>query len=109
MPKLEEGNIWLRATMPMSISLEKAAEYTTRVRRILRGCPDDPKVECAEANRTHPEVMTVISQLGRPDDGTDVTGYFNLELYAPLKPFDEWRRGYTKDDLIEVAPIFRTG
>jgi heavy metal efflux system protein len=100
MPKLEEGNIWLRATMPMSISLEKAAEYTTRMRRILRGCPDDPKAECTDANRTHPEVVTVISQLGRPDDGTDVTGYFNLEMYAPLKPFDEWRRGYTKDDLV---------
>ncbi|HXX66309.1 MAG TPA: efflux RND transporter permease subunit, partial [Polyangiaceae bacterium] len=100
MPKLEEGNIWLRATMPMSISLEKAAEYTTRMRRIVRGCPDDPNVECTEANRTHPEVTTVISQLGRPDDGTDVTGYFNLEIYAPLKPFEEWRRGYTKDDLI---------
>jgi cobalt-zinc-cadmium resistance protein CzcA len=101
MPKLEEGNIWLRATMPMSISLEKAAEYTTRMRRIMRGCPDDPKVECTDANRTHPEVVTVISQLGRPDDGTDVTGYFNLELYVPLKPFDEWKRGYTKDDLVD--------
>jgi heavy metal efflux system protein len=100
MPKLEEGNIWLRATMPMSISLAKASEYTTRMRRIMRGCPDDPKVECTDANRTHPEVVTVISQLGRPDDGTDVTGYFNLELYVPLKPFDEWRRGYTKDDLV---------
>jgi heavy metal efflux system protein len=101
MPKLEEGNIWLRATMPMSISLEKAAEYTTRMRRIMLGCPDDPKAECTEANRSHPEVTTVISQLGRPDDGTDVTGFFNLELYVPLKPFDEWRRGYTKDDLVE--------
>jgi heavy metal efflux system protein len=101
MPKLEEGNIWLRATMPMSISLQKAAEYTTRMRRIMRGCPDDPTIECTDANRTHPEVVTVISQLGRPDDGTDVTGFFNLEIYAPLKPFDEWRRGYTKDDLID--------
>jgi cobalt-zinc-cadmium resistance protein CzcA len=101
MPKLEEGNLWIRATMPMSISLEKSSEYTTTMRRILRGCPDDPKVECTDANRTHPEVVTVISQLGRPDDGTDVTGFFNIELYAPLKPFDEWPRGMTKDKLTE--------
>jgi cobalt-zinc-cadmium resistance protein CzcA len=101
MPKLEEGNLWIRATMPMSISLEKSSEYTTKMRRILRGCPEDPKVECTDANRTHPEVVTVISQLGRPDDGTDVTGFFNIELYAPLKPFDEWPRGMTKDKLTE--------
>jgi heavy metal efflux system protein len=101
MPKLEEGNFWIRATMPMSISLEQAAAYTTRMRRIVRGCPDDPKVECTDENRTRPEVTTVISQLGRPDDGTDVTGFFNLELYAPLKPFDEWPRGMTKEKLTE--------
>ena len=101
MPKLEEGNLWIRATMPMSISLEKSAEYTTRMRRILRGCPLDPKAACTDANRTHPEVVTVISQLGRPDDGTDVTGFFNIEFFAPLKPFDEWPRGMTKDSLTE--------
>jgi cobalt-zinc-cadmium resistance protein CzcA len=99
MPKLEEGNLWIRATMPMSISLEKSAEYTTRMRRILRGCPDDMTVACTDANRKHPEVVTVISQLGRPDDGTDVTGFFNIEFFAPLKPFDEWPRGMTKDSL----------
>ena len=101
MPKLEEGNFWIRATMPMSISLEQATEYTTRMRRIVRGCPEDPKVECTEQNRTRPEVVTVISQLGRPDDGTDVTGFFNLELYAPLKSFDEFRHGMTKEKLTE--------
>ncbi len=101
MPKLEEGNLWIRATMPMSISLEKSAEYTTRMRRILRGCPDDPTSACTEANRKHPEVVTVISQLGRPDDGTDVTGFFNIEFFAPLKPFDEWPRGMTKDKLTD--------
>jgi cobalt-zinc-cadmium resistance protein CzcA len=101
MPKLEEGNLWIRATMPMSISLEQSAQYTTRMRRILRGCPDDPKVECTDQNRKHPEVVTVISQLGRPDDGTDVTGFFNIELYAPLKPFGEWPRGLTKDALTD--------
>jgi cobalt-zinc-cadmium resistance protein CzcA len=101
MPKLEEGNLWIRATMPMSISLEKSSEYTTRMRRILRGCPLDVKVQCTDANRTHPEVITVISQLGRPDDGTDVTGFFNIVFFAPLKPFDEWPRGMTKDTLTE--------
>jgi cobalt-zinc-cadmium resistance protein CzcA len=101
MPKLEEGNLWIRATLPMSISLERSAEYTTRMRRILRGCPDDPKIECTDANRKHPEVLTVISQLGRPDDGTDVTGFFNIEFFAPLKPFGEWPRGLTKDTLTD--------
>jgi cobalt-zinc-cadmium resistance protein CzcA len=101
MPKLEEGNLWIRATLPMSISLEKSAEYTTRMRRILRGCPDDAKAECTDANRKYPEVLTVISQLGRPDDGTDVTGFFNIEFFAPLKPFDEWPRGMTKDRLTD--------
>jgi cobalt-zinc-cadmium resistance protein CzcA len=101
MPKLEEGNLWIRATMPMSISLEKSAEYTTRMRRILRGCPNDPDVACTDANRKYPEVLTVISQLGRPDDGTDVTGFFNIEFFAPLKPFGEWPRGMTKDKLTD--------
>src|SRR5580658_995398 len=101
MPKLEEGNLWIRATLPMSISLERSAEYTTRMRRIIRGCPNDPKVECSDANRKHPEVVTVISQLGRPDDGTDVTGFFNVEFFAPLKPFGEWPRGLTKDKLTD--------
>ncbi len=101
MPKLEEGNLWIRATLPMSISLEKSAEYTTRMRRILRGCPEDPKVECTDANRKYPEVVTVVSQLGRPDDGTDVTGFFNIEFFAPLKPFDQWPHGMTKDKLTD--------
>ena len=101
MPKLEEGNLWIRAALPMSISLEKSAEYTTRMRRILRGCPEDPKVECTDANRKYPEVVTVVSQLGRPDDGTDVTGFFNIEFFAPLKPFDQWPHGMTKDKLTD--------
>src|SRR5262249_19271046 len=98
MPKLEEGNLWIRATLPMSISLEQSAKYVGRMREIVRGCLD---AECAEAKRSHPEVTTVISQLGRPDDGTDVTGFFNIELFAPLRPFDEWKRGYTKKQLTD--------
>jgi heavy metal efflux system protein len=101
MPKLEEGNLWIRATVPMSISLEKSAEYTSKMRRILRGCPKDASAECTDANRRHPEVVTVVSQLGRPDDGTDVTGFFNIEFFAPLMPFDKWPRGGTKKDLTD--------
>jgi Cu/Ag efflux pump CusA len=51
--------------------------------------------------KNFPEVETVVSQQGRPDDGTDATGFFNAEFFAPLKPAKEWRRGMTKDKLIE--------
>jgi cobalt-zinc-cadmium resistance protein CzcA len=86
MPTLEEGNLWIRATLPTSISLEQSSKYVGKMRQILR---------------RHPEVITVISQLGRPDDGTDVTGFNNIEIYAPLKPLDQWRRGETKEKLTE--------
>jgi cobalt-zinc-cadmium resistance protein CzcA len=101
MPHLEEGNFWIRATFPMSISLEQSAKYVGRMRSILRGCPEDATAPCDEAQRKHPEVLTVVSQLGRPDDGTDVAGFQNIELFAPLKPFDEWPRGLTKDLLTD--------
>jgi cobalt-zinc-cadmium resistance protein CzcA len=86
MPKLEEGNFWIRATLPMSISLEQSAKYVGRMRAILR---------------EHDEVESVVSQLGRPDDGTDASGFSNIELFAPLKPFEEWRSGRTKETLTE--------
>ena len=70
------------------------------MRDILRGCPETG-VACTEQNRRHPEVVTVVSQLGRPDDGTDVTGFSNIEFFAPLKPFDEWRHGQTKEELTD--------
>ncbi|HSU65044.1 MAG TPA: CusA/CzcA family heavy metal efflux RND transporter [Burkholderiales bacterium] len=86
LPHLEEGNLWIRAALPPTISLEAGEPFTERMRKILRG---------------HPEVITVVSQHGRPDDGSDAAGFFNVELFAPLKPFDEWTRGLTKDKLIE--------
>ncbi len=86
MPKLEEGNFWIRATLPMSISMSESATYTNRMRAILKH---------------HPEVLSVVSQLGRPDDGTDVAGFNNIELFAPLKPFDEWPNGLTKEKLTD--------
>jgi cobalt-zinc-cadmium resistance protein CzcA len=101
MPKLEEGNFWIRATLPTSISLDQSAKYVGRMRSILRGCPTDANLACDDAHRAHPEVLTVVSQLGRPDDGTDVSGFYNIEFFAPLKPFDEWPRGLTKEKLTE--------
>jgi cobalt-zinc-cadmium resistance protein CzcA len=101
MPKLEEGNFWIRATLPMSISFEESSSFVPRMRDILRGCPKDKTIACTEQNRTHPEVLHVVSQLGRPDDGTDVTGFSNIEFFAPLKPFDEWEKGQTKEKLTD--------
>jgi heavy metal efflux system protein len=97
MPKLEEGNFWIRATLPMSISLEQSAKYVGRMRAVILGCPDAE--HCDLAHRAHPEITTVVSQLGRPDDGTDVSGFYNIELFAPLKPSKEWPRGVTKDSM----------
>ena len=87
LPHLEEGNLWIRATMPASVSLEASDSYVNRMR---------------EAIKSYPEVRTVISQHGRPDDGTDATGFFNAEFFAPLKRFDEWPDGMDKDRLIAV-------
>ncbi len=100
MPKLEEGNFWIRATLPTSISLEQSAKYVGRMRAIVRGCPEDGS-PCNDATRKHPEVLHVVSQLGRPDDGTDVAGFQNIELFAPLAPFDEWPKGVTKEKLTD--------
>jgi heavy metal efflux system protein len=87
MPKLEEGNFWIRATLPLSISLPQSSRYVRRMREILR---------------SRPEVVTVVSQLGRPDDGTDVSGPYNIELFVPLKPFEKWPRGMDKEKLTKV-------
>ena len=86
MPALEEGNLWVRATMPVDISFDQAARLANDIRAMFRQSP---------------EVTTVVSQLGRPDDGTDPTSFFNAEFLANLKPQNEWRRGLSKDDLVE--------
>ena len=99
MPKLEEGNFWIRATLPMSISLEQSARFVGRMRSIVRGCPSDEGATCASGEQRRPEIQTVISQLGRPDDGTDVSGFYNIELLAPLRPASEWRKGVTKESM----------
>ena len=101
MPKLEEGNFWIRATLPISISLEQSARYVGRMRSIVRGCPAEEGAACTREVQRRPEIQTVISQLGRPDDGTDVSGFYNIELLAPLAPASEWRKGVSKDSMTQ--------
>ena len=85
LPALEEGNLWIRASMPPTIALEAGEPAVTKMREILL---------------RHPEVVHVVSQHGRPDDGSDASPFSNVELFVPLKPYDEWPVGYTKDMLI---------
>ncbi|AHX15227.1 metal transporter [Dyella jiangningensis] len=88
MPQLDEGALWVRATMPYTISFEEASKITPKLREVLR---------------SFPEVTTVASELGRPDDGTDPTGFFNVEFYVGLKPYSQWKGSYRdKGALIEA-------
>jgi heavy metal efflux system protein len=92
LPALEEGNLWIRATMPPTISLEAAMPAVNKMREILL---------------RYPEVITVVSQHGRPDNGSDAAGFNNAELFVPLKPFDEWPAGMTKEKLVdELQSVF---
>ncbi|NVN87783.1 MAG: efflux RND transporter permease subunit [Rhodopseudomonas sp.] len=84
LPKLEEGNLWIRATLPPTISLQEGNGYVNEMRKLIR---------------TFPEVESVVSQHGRPDDGTDAAGLFNAEFFAPLKPVGEWPGSHDKDEL----------
>jgi len=89
MPHLDEGALWVRATMPYTISFDESANIAPKVREILR---------------SFPEVTTVTSELGRPDDGTDATGFFNVEFFVGLKPYSDWTGPYrTKAALIEAV------
>jgi cobalt-zinc-cadmium resistance protein CzcA len=85
LPALEEGNLWIRASMPPTISLEAGTDNVHRMRELIK---------------SHPEVVTVVSQHGRPDNGSDAAGFNNVELFAPLKPFDDWPKGSTKEKLV---------
>lgn len=87
LPHLDEGAVWVRASMPANISLEEAERLTPQFRRILG---------------EYPEVDLVASFLGRPDDGTDAIGFYNCEILVTLKPHGQWRSQFhTKDELIE--------
>jgi cobalt-zinc-cadmium resistance protein CzcA len=91
LPKLEEGNLWVRATFPQSVSLEDSDTYVNRMRVLMS---------------KYPEVQSVVSQHGRPDDGTDATGFFNAEFFVPLKPFDAWPSHTTKEKLTQDMTDF---
>ena len=84
LPKLEEGNYWIHATLPPSLSLADGNAATNKLREILL---------------RHPEVQTVVSQHGRPDNGSDASPFSDVQLFVPLKPFDEWATGRTKISL----------
>ena len=86
LPALEEGNLWIRASMPPTISLEAGMPIVNRIREILL---------------RYPEVITVVSQHGRPDNGSDAAGFFNAEFFVPLKPFDEWPSDMNKEKMID--------
>jgi cobalt-zinc-cadmium resistance protein CzcA len=85
LPKLEEGNLWIRAMMPPTITLEAGVDTVARIRDVVR---------------SYEPVRTVFSEQGRGDDGTDPDGSFLAEFFVPLKPFEEWPAGMTKEKLV---------
>jgi cobalt-zinc-cadmium resistance protein CzcA len=88
MPHLDEGALWVRATMPYTISFDESRKIIPEMRQILR---------------SFPQVTTVADEHGRPDDGTDPTGFFNVEFYVGLKPYGTWTGPYqTKPELIDA-------
>jgi heavy metal efflux system protein len=88
MPTLDEGSLWVRATMPYTISYQKAAEISPQIRQVLR---------------SFPVVTTVTSELGRPDDGTDSTGFFNDEFFVGLEPYSQWHGRYRNKQALIAA------
>jgi heavy metal efflux system protein len=86
LPELNEGSIWVRATLPYSVSLEKSVQVSNQMRMIMMGFS---------------QVKRIVSQTGRPDDGTDVAGFYNNEFDVSLYPEDEWKPAISKDELIE--------
>jgi cobalt-zinc-cadmium resistance protein CzcA len=85
-PKINEGAVYVRATLPNSINLDEAVRYTREMKAKIRAFD---------------EVQFVLSQTGRPNDGTDPTGFFNIEFHIELKPENEWTRKISKDALID--------
>ncbi len=86
LPHLEEGNFWIRCSMPITLRLEDGEAAARKMRLILL---------------KYPEVVTVTSQHGRPDNGSDASPFSNVELFAVLKPLDQWSKGMTKEKLTE--------
>ncbi len=102
MPELEEGNLWIRGTFPLNMSLDRVAADAQVARSIIA---------------SYPEVESVVPQIGRPDDGTDPTGFYNVEIFVPLRPQSDWeplaeqtglkrwlhgpKRARTKDEVVK--------
>jgi cobalt-zinc-cadmium resistance protein CzcA len=86
LPKLEEGNMWIRALLPPTITLEGGMNSVARMRDIIR---------------SYPPVRTVVSEQGRGEDATDPDGSFVAEFFVPLKPLEEWPQGLTKEKLVK--------
>jgi len=86
LPELDEGAIWLRVQLPYSVSLDKSVEVGKQVREKMIG---------------YPEVKYIVSQTGRPDDGTDVAGFYNNEFDVLLYPEDSWKPKISKEELID--------
>ena len=86
LPQMNEGSIYARATLPQSVSLSESVTLANQFRNML----------C-----TFPEVSQVMTQTGRPNDGTDATGFYNIELFVKLHPEKEWKTGRTKDQLVD--------
>jgi cobalt-zinc-cadmium resistance protein CzcA len=86
LPKLEEGNMWIRALLPPTVTLEAGMDRVARMRDVIR---------------SYPPVRTVVSEQGRGEDATDPDGSFVAEFFVPLKPFDEWPKGMTKEKLVK--------
>lgn len=86
LPELDEGAIYIRATCPLSVSLQDSKEIANKMRSIIRH---------------YPEVKQVMSQTGRPNDGTDATGFYNIEFHVDIYPKKYWKSGWTKEELID--------
>ena len=83
LPKLEEGNLWIRALLPPTITLDAGMDAVARMRNVIK---------------SYPPVRTVVSEQGRGEDGTDPDGSFVAEFFVPLKPLEEWPQGLTKEE-----------
>ncbi len=86
LPELNEGSIYIRATLPQSVSLEESVKLSNKLRNKIK---------------MFPEVRQVLSQAGRPNDGTDATGFYNIEFQVDIYPQKEWKSKKTKEQLIE--------
>ncbi len=87
LPEMNEGSIYIRATLPQSVSLKESVKLSDIFRKIVR---------------EYPEVKEVITQTGRPNDGTDATGFYNIELFVKMYPENEWTTGRNKEQLIDA-------